>query len=146
MKNSGGETDVADGFAMDARLLADTIAVAALPLSDLRLMNDARFPWLVLVPRRVGIAELIDLSDIDRASLFDEVVIVSQLLKRVTACHKLNVAALGNQVRQLHVHVIARFETDAAWPRPVWGVGEAVAYKAAGRDKLLSDIRDALPA
>ncbi|KAB2875124.1 MAG: HIT domain-containing protein [Bauldia sp.] len=130
---------------MDERLRTDTVAVAMLPLSDLRLMNDARFPWLVLVPRREGVAEIIDLADIDRASLFDEIVIVSTALKAVTGCDKLNVAALGNMVRQLHVHVIARFTGDPAWPAPVWGAGDAVAYGAAERDKLAGQIRDALP-
>ena len=136
---------MAEDFVLDERLLSDTMAIAALPLSDLRLMNDARFPWLVLVPRRAGTAEIIDLSDIDRAALFDEIVIVSTMLKALSGCDKLNVAALGNQVRQLHVHVIARFTADAAWPNPVWGSGAAVAYGAAERDKLIGRIQDALP-
>ena len=136
---------MADDFTMDPRLLADTTEVAHLPLSELRLMNDARYPWLLLVPRRPDIAEIIDLADIDRASLFDEIGIVSNALKAATGCFKLNIAAFGNVVRQLHVHVIARFEDDPAWPRPVFGIGEAVAYRARERDKLVKHIRDALP-
>jgi diadenosine tetraphosphate (Ap4A) HIT family hydrolase len=90
-------------------------------------------------------AEIIDLDAMDRAVLLDEIVLVSEALRSATRCHKLNVAALGNQVRQLHVHVIARFEADAAWPRPVWGVGEAVAYEPAARDRLITALRENLP-
>lgn len=90
-------------------------------------------------------AEIIELADMDRAVLFDEIVLVSRVLRAATDCHKLNVAALGNQVHPLHVHVIARFENDIAWPRPVWGVGEAVAYDAPTRDRLIKKLRDGLP-
>jgi diadenosine tetraphosphate (Ap4A) HIT family hydrolase len=133
-------------FLIDPRLAADTLPLARLALSDLRLINDARFPWLLLIPRRAGISEIIDLSDRDGAALLREVASVSTALKAVTACDKLNVAALGNMVRQLHVHVVARFAGDAAWPKPVWGAGEAVAYRAAERDRLIERIRAALPA
>jgi len=132
-------------FVLDPRLEADTSAVAELALCTLRLSKDARFPWLILVPRRAGMAEIIDLVAMDRAILFDEMVLVSEALRAATRCHKLNVAALGNQVRQLHVHVIARFETDIAWPRPVWGAGEPVAYEPAARDRLVAAIRETLP-
>jgi diadenosine tetraphosphate (Ap4A) HIT family hydrolase len=132
-------------FALDPRLEADSVAVTQLALSELRLSGDARFPWLILVPRREGAVEIVDLVDMDRAVLFDEIVIVSNVLRAATGCHKLNVAALGNQVRQLHVHVIARFEDDAAWPKPVWGSGPAVAYAAAARDRLIGKIREGLP-
>jgi diadenosine tetraphosphate (Ap4A) HIT family hydrolase len=132
-------------FALDPRLEADTLPVTDLALSMLRLSKDARFPWLILVPKRPDIAEIIDPDDMDRAILFDEIVLVSRVLRTVTACHKLNVAALGNQVRQLHVHIIARFEDDAAWPRPVWGSGEAVAYEPAARDRLVATLRENLP-
>ena len=128
----------------DPRLSADSTFVATLALSDLRLMNDSRFPWVILVPR-IEATEIIDLSAADRTRLLDEIVTVSTALRDVTRCHKLNVAALGNLVRQLHVHVIARFTTDAAWPKPVWGVGEAVAYKPADRDRLADQILGALP-
>jgi diadenosine tetraphosphate (Ap4A) HIT family hydrolase len=132
-------------FALDPRLDAETVQVADLGLSLLRLSNDARFPWLILVPQRPDIAEIVDLDDMDRAVLFDEIVLVSRALRAATECHKLNVAALGNAVRQLHVHVIARFTEDAAWPKPVWGVGKAVAYDAAARDRLIVRIRERLP-
>src|SRR5258707_13935689 len=116
-------------FQLDPRLAGDSVPLAEFGLSALRLMNDARFPWLILVPRRAGAADIIDLDAADRATLMDEIAIVSSALKSVTACDKLNVAALGNMVRQLHVHVIARFQTDAAWPNPVWGSGKADAYQ-----------------
>lgn len=136
---------MAQEFTLDERLRKDTFPVAELPLADLRLMNDARFPWLLLVPRRPDVAEIIDLADLDRAVLYDEIVIVSTALKAITGCDKLNVAALGNMVRQLHVHIIARFATDVAWPKPVWGSGDAVAYPAAERDRMIARIRQALP-
>ena len=132
-------------FSLDPRLEADTVPVTDLPLSTLRLSRDARFPWLILVPQRADIAEIIELEATDRAVLFDEIVLVSQALRAVTQCHKLNVAALGNQIRQLHVHVIARFTDDPAWPGPVWGSGEAVAYEPAARDRLIGQLHQSLP-
>ena len=124
-------------FVLDPRLEGDTLPVADLALSTLRLSKDARFPWLILVPNAPDVAEIIDLDAMDRASPVREIVLVFGGATLRPPCHKLNVAALGNQVRQLHVHVIAQFEADAAWPRPVWGVGEAVAYEPAARDRLL---------
>ena len=132
-------------FALDERLAADTEPVATLALSDLRLMNDARFPWLILVPRRPNATELTDLDEPDRMRLMAEVAAVSQALRTATNCDKLNVGALGNIVRQLHIHVVARSCGDAAWPGPVWGAGEPVAYCAEARDRLIELIRIALP-
>jgi diadenosine tetraphosphate (Ap4A) HIT family hydrolase len=126
------------GFALDPRLAVDTLPVARLVLSDLRLMNDRRFPWLILVPRRTGMSEILDLAEADRAALFDETVRVSEALRSATACDKLNVGALGNIVRQLHVHVVARFTGDAAWPGPVWGSGAAVPYAAGEAERLVA--------
>jgi diadenosine tetraphosphate (Ap4A) HIT family hydrolase len=134
-----------DGFALDPRLSADTVPAFRLALSDVLLMNDARFPWLILVPRRHNMAEIIDLEGADRARLMDEIALAATALKAVTGCHKLNVGALGNAVRQLHVHVIARNTDDAAWPRPVWGVGEAVAYRPEDRHRLLARIKAEVP-
>ncbi len=131
-------------FPLDPKIAADSFPVTGLGLSDLRLMNDARFPWLLLVPR-VGATEIVDLAADERTRLLDEITRVSAALRKVTGCHKLNIAALGNVVRQLHVHVIARFATDAAWPKPVWGVGEALAYPPADRDRLVKQILAALP-
>jgi diadenosine tetraphosphate (Ap4A) HIT family hydrolase len=132
-------------FALDERLAADTEPVAALKLSEIRLMNDARFPWLVLVPRRPGVAELIDLERDMLIRLMDEVAVASRALRAATSCDKLNIGALGNVVSQLHVHVVGRFVGDAAWPEPVWGSGEAVAYRTEARHRLIGLIRAALP-
>jgi diadenosine tetraphosphate (Ap4A) HIT family hydrolase len=134
-----------NAFVLDGRLAADTIGVTGLWLSELRLMNDARFPWLILVPRVAGASEIVDLAKADRAALCDEITAVSQTLMAVADCDKLNVAALGNIVRQLHVHVVARREGDAAWPGPVWGHGKAVAYRPEDRDSLIVRITSALP-
>jgi diadenosine tetraphosphate (Ap4A) HIT family hydrolase len=133
-------------FLLAQRIAADTVPVAQLMLSDLRLMDDARFPWLVLVPRIAEASEILDLDIGDRAALFDEIIAVSATLRTVTRCDKLNVAALGNVVRQLHVHVIARFEKDPAWPQPVWCTGERLVYETGKRDDLIARIRAGLPA
>ena len=133
-------------FTLDPRLAADTCPVASLPLCDVRLMNDARFPWLVLVPRRAGLVEIADLSDIDQATLWQEVNKVSAALRSVTLCEKLNLGALGNIVRQLHVHLVARREGDAAWPGPVWGHGHVECYSDHARRHLLESLRLAIDA
>lgn len=115
-------------FVLDARLAAETLPVGDLDLSMLRLMNDRRYPWAILVPRRSGLVEWHDLERSDRALLADEAGIVSEALSKLAAAHKTNVAALGNQVRQFHVHVIARRTNDPAWPWPIWGRGEREPY------------------
>lgn len=111
------------GFTLDARLDADTEQLMWLGLCELRIMNDRRWPWLVMVPQRAGIEELHDLTPLDQAMLTFETNMVASALKRVTGCIKINSGALGNIVRQLHVHIIARNEGDPAWPGPVWGHG-----------------------
>lgn len=131
-------------FTLDPRLAGDTLAVCDLPLSTVRLMNDARFPWLILVPRRLNASELIDLQSADRLRLWDEVTDVSRALADIAQPKKLNVAAIGNIVAQLHVHIVARRESDAAWPRPVWGVGVAEAYQASAAEALIAAVRLAL--
>ncbi len=118
-------------FTLDDRLAADTLDLARWPLSRVRLMNDATYPWVILVPARAGVREIIELDAPDRASLMEEIARASRALAAITRPDKLNVAALGNVVAQLHVHIIARFTTDAAWPRPIWGVRAAVPYGAA---------------
>ena len=95
------------------------------------VINDANYPWLLLVPRRPDVVEVIDLDEVEQAQLMTEIARVSRALREVTQCHKLNVAALGNAVPQLHVHIIARFRNDAAWPKPVWGKVPAPAQRAA---------------
>jgi len=132
------------GFMLDARLDADTRLVASLALCDVRLMNDARFPWLVLVPRHVGLVEIADLSADVQTLLWQEVNRASAALRTVAPCDKLNLGALGNIVRQLHVHVIARCEGDPAWPGPVWGYGSARPYVEASLTARLDALRQAL--
>lgn len=119
---------MSEQFVLDPRLAADTVAVIRLPLCDVRLMNDARFPWLVLVPRRLGMVEISDLSDTEQAALWRESMLAGAALRAVCPCDKLNFGALGNIVRQLHLHVVARRHDDAAWPGPVWGHGASVPY------------------
>lgn len=131
-------------FVLDPTLHADTIAVGDLALSRVLLMDDARFPWLILVPRVAGMRDLIDLPGARAHELLDEIDRAARALRELHAPFKLNVAALGNVVAQLHVHVIARHVDDAAWPRPVWGVGAAVRYAAAARDAELARLRNAL--
>ena len=131
-------------FSLDARLAADSVAVGVLQLCTVRLQDDARFPWLLLVPARAGLTELFELTPDERALLIEEAALCGAALRAVTQCLKINTAALGNMVRQLHVHVIARNDSDAAWPGPVWGVGERVPYEAAMRDDLIARIRSAL--
>ncbi|GGA52311.1 HIT family protein [Dyella nitratireducens] len=123
------------GFELDPRLQADTQHIAKLPLCDVLLMNDARFAWLILVPRVAGCAEILDLPERARERLWQEINHAAAALREVVPCDKLNLGALGNIVRQLHVHVVARKEGDAAWPGPVWGSGAAKPY---GGDELLS--------
>lgn len=133
-------------FSLDSRLAADTLAVADLPLSAVRLMNDATYPWLILVPRREGAVEIVDLLPEDRVQLMEEIATVSGVLRAMTACDKLNVAALGNMVPQLHVHVIGRFAGDPAWPGPVWGKAPPQPYAEAPREGFISALRARLSA
>jgi diadenosine tetraphosphate (Ap4A) HIT family hydrolase len=119
------------------QLARDTIAIGDLTLSRVVLMGDANYPWLVLVPRRSGAVELFDLDESDRAELMSELMHVSRGLKAVTPCDKLNIAAIGNVVSQLHVHIVARRRTDAAWPKPVWGLPPRV-YDPADLDRLVN--------
>jgi diadenosine tetraphosphate (Ap4A) HIT family hydrolase len=131
-------------FVLDPQLEADTLALGEFDLCRLQLMNDARFPWLILIPQKPGLVELIDLAKPDRDQLFDEIAALSEGLKRIFQPDKINVAALGNQVRQLHVHVIARFVSDVAWPKPVWGVGERTWYPAHSAGALAAQIAGGL--
>jgi diadenosine tetraphosphate (Ap4A) HIT family hydrolase len=130
-----------NGWSLHPQLVADTALVCDLPLSRLLAMNDANFPWLILVPRRVGVSEMIDLGA-EQALLMDEIALVSRALKDETRCDKLNVAAIGNMVSQLHIHVVARREDDAAWPKPVWGALPRCEYEPAVLDAFVSIIGD----
>ena len=131
-------------FELDPRLAADTILVGETSLSQVLLMNDARYLWLILVPRRSDVTEPFELSEADQVQLWRESMRLGEAMKAHFAAYKLNIAALGNQVAQLHVHHIARFHTDDAWPGPVWGVGSAVPYSEAARDALMNELRSLL--
>ena len=126
-----------DAFELDPRLAADTHAVGDLPLCSVLMMDDARFPWLILVPRRPGASELTDLDAADAAALTGEIRLAIGVVQALARPDKVNVAALGNVVAQLHVHVVARFRSDPAWPDPVWGRGERRPYPAHARAQLL---------
>jgi diadenosine tetraphosphate (Ap4A) HIT family hydrolase len=129
------------GFELHPRLAADTHPVADWALSRVLLMNDARYPWLVLVPRRPGLSELHDLSPADRAVLIEETAMASERLKAWSQAAKMNVGALGNVVPQLHVHVVGRSPGDPAWPGPVWGHSPAIAYEPRTLPERLASLR-----
>ncbi len=116
-------------FALHTQLAKDCVLIGDLPLSRVLLMNDANYPWLVLVPRREEIVELFQLPRIDQQQLLDEVAQVSAALAGHFRADKMNIAALGNIVPQLHIHIVARSRDDAAWPRPVWGTVPAKPYE-----------------
>ncbi len=129
--------------ALHPRLQSDTLPVAQLSLSELRLMADRRWPWVILVPRRECV-EIHDLARKDRILLMEEIAEVSAALKRVTGAAKINIGSLGNMVPQLHVHVVGRSEGDPAWPGPVWGVGTAEPYAEREAEALSQRLRDAV--
>lgn len=130
-------------FDLHPRLAADTAFVADWPLSRVLLMNDARYRWLILVPRRAGAVEWFDLDANDRALLTEEIARAAKTLKALAAATKINVGALGNLVPQLHIHVVARSPGDPAWPGPVWGHSPATPYAAAARDAVVADFVNA---
>ncbi|MGA2124924.1 MAG: HIT domain-containing protein [Xanthobacteraceae bacterium] len=129
------------GWSLDPRLAQDTVGLGDLPLTRVLVSRDANYPWLILVPRRAGAVEIIDLSDADQAFLMREIALTARALKALTRCDKLNIAALGNTVRQLHVHVIARSPGDAAGARPVWNAVPARRYEDAELARLLAALR-----
>lgn len=133
-----------DGFSLDSRLAADTIALIDWPLCRVRLMNDARFPWLILVPRRPDVTDIDQLDSGDQMALWAEVTHAMAALRATCPMDKLNIGALGNIVAQLHVHIVARQQSDDAWPDPVWGSGRAIAYTESRRATLVADLENAL--
>ena len=122
---------------------AGSVAAAEWPLCHVRLQDDARFPWLILIPRVEGAVELADLSAEQRAALMEETVRAGDLVRRLGPVEKLNVGAIGNVTSQLHVHVVGRRRDDGLWPDPVWGRGPAVPYDPAERARLLEKIAGA---
>ena len=132
------------GFELHARLEADSLPVMWLGLCELRIQDDSRWPWLILVPQRPGVEEIHELTQLDQSMLSFESNMVSKALKEVTGCSKINVGALGNIVRQLHVHIIARSEGDSAWPGPVWGHCMRVPYRREDLHRFCQNIRGRL--
>jgi diadenosine tetraphosphate (Ap4A) HIT family hydrolase len=123
-------------FTLDPKIEADSYFVIDLDLSHVRLNKNAAFPWLILIPKRDAVSEIIDLDEADRTALLNDIVISSQIVKNLFQPKKLNVANLGNKTPQLHVHVIARYEDDKAWPGPVWDSGVSATYD----DKKLQEV------
>ncbi len=133
-------------FVLDERLEKDSELLMVLGLCQLRLAKDGRWPWLILVPQRFGITESFDLTPLDQAMLTFESNLVGAALKQATGATKINIAAIGNVVRQLHVHVVARFEGDPNWPAPIWGFGTAENHDENAKAALIKAIKDALDA
>jgi len=130
-------------FELDPKLAADTAEIERWDLCCVLLMNDANYPWLILVPARVGLRDFHDLAAADLPVMTAEIVRASKTLEALFKPIKLNVAALGNQVPQLHIHVIARRSDDPAWPKPVWGAVPAEAYDDAARAARIAQLREA---
>lgn len=133
-------------FTLDPQLEKDTCTVGHLPLSMVLLAKDANYPWCILVPKREGIREIHHLSIEDQTQFLQESAALARVMESVFQPFKMNVAALGNMVPQLHIHHIARFKDDAAWPKPIWGMVPAVSYKSEHRQQRLTHIRKALHA
>jgi diadenosine tetraphosphate (Ap4A) HIT family hydrolase len=131
------------GWSLHPQLQADTVAVGDLALSRLVAINDADYPWLILVPRRAGAVEIADLGE-EATALMAEIVLVSRVLEDMTNCDKLNVAAIGNVVSQLHVHIVARRKGDPLWPKPIWGAAPPRPGEPAEFHRLIAAIRGGL--
>jgi diadenosine tetraphosphate (Ap4A) HIT family hydrolase len=128
------------GWSLHPQLAKDTVTVCDLALSRLLAMNDGEFPWLILVPRRVGASDIIDLGN-EQTQLMDELSRVSRALKDETRCDKINVGAIGNVVPQLHIHVVARRKDDPLWPKPIWGAAPRCVSEPAALERFAAAIR-----
>ena len=131
-------------FELDDRLKADTVEIGDLSLCRVLLMNDAQYPWVILVPQRENVREIFELSDADQHQLMRESNAVAKAMSGHFKAEKMNVAALGNMVPQLHIHHIARFSHDAAWPKPVWGLHPPMAYGEAELAERISALKGVL--
>ncbi len=125
-------------FELNPQLAKDTFLIGSLNLSDILLMNDSRYPWIILVPRIENVVDITDLSAENRLIFTEEINQIAVLMKQLFRPDRLNIAMLGNIVPQLHCHIIARFETDFAWAKPVWGIGEAVKYTTEQQEKIVT--------
>jgi len=131
-------------FVLDSRLLQDTLPVGDFPLCRLLLSNDSQYPWFILVPRKADVSEIFQLSESEQAQLWQETTLLSQTLHQLFNADKMNVAALGNVVSQLHMHVIVRHKGDIAWPAPVWGKHAAVPYAADHAARIVARLKTVL--
>jgi len=129
---------------LDPRLVEDTIKIADLDMCELRLMDDSRWPWLILVPRLERAVEWHELFTDQRQDIDFEISNAASILKSLTGCQKINIASLGNVVSQLHIHVVARSDGDPNWPAPVWSYGEKVTYKPEQSAQLIETIQEQL--
>ncbi|MDB2705051.1 HIT domain-containing protein [Pseudomonadota bacterium] len=128
-------------FTLDPRLKNDTLLIGEFSLCRALLMNDARYPWVILVPRVTGVTEIYQLSETEQQQLMLESNSVAQKLMELVSADKMNVAALGNVVSQLHVHHVARYQGDETWPAPVWGKGKAVAYSEQEQQAVVGQLQ-----
>lgn len=131
-------------FELDQRLQQDTLAVADLALCRLLLMNDRQYPWFILVPRCAQVRELFELSRADQEQLWQETRVLAECLHSHCCADKMNIAFLGNVVSQLHIHVVARYQQDKAWPHPVWGRHPTLAYAVEDANTLQTRILERL--
>jgi diadenosine tetraphosphate (Ap4A) HIT family hydrolase len=138
------DSGATEDWSLHPQLAQETVPVGDLPLTRMLLADDANYPWLILVPRLPGLVELIDLEENAQVQLLGEIAAAARALKTITECDKLNIAAPGNQVPQLHVHVIARRRTDAAWPKPMWSAKPPLAYAEGQQVILLNSLRQLL--
>jgi diadenosine tetraphosphate (Ap4A) HIT family hydrolase len=131
-------------FVLDSKLQADTFLIADLKISSLLLMNDCNYLWLILVPRKANLVELTDLSFDEQVEVLREINSVAKILQKEFACEKLNIGALGNVVKQLHIHVISRKKNDVTFPKPVWGNAPTKPYEKEDAQKLIHKIKSLL--
>jgi len=131
-------------FQLHPQLVSDTVGVVDLDLCQVLLMNDQNYPWVLMVPKRPDLREMHDLSPGDQQMLGSEITQVSRAMQRLFKADKMNVAALGNMVPQLHIHVIARYKNDSAWPGPVWGILPTKAYRPDALTAMTAKLKEAL--
>ncbi|MDA9818010.1 HIT family protein [Flavobacteriaceae bacterium] len=131
-------------FKIDPKLATDSFFIKDLELSKLLLINDANYPWVILVPQKTNLVEIIDLSKQNQVLLMEEIDEVSKIIKKITNCDKINIANLGNVVSQLHIHIIARFKNDASFPQPIWGRQKPKPYQEKEKNDLIKKFYDNL--
>ncbi|WNB77711.1 HIT domain-containing protein [Methylomonas koyamae] len=133
-------------FQLHPQLQQDCFRIGSLALSELLMMNDSQYPWFILVPRRANIKEIHQLNAADRQTLLNESCLLAETLSEQYRPDKLNIAAIGNLVPQLHLHHVVRYQTDKAWPAPIWGKFPAIPYNGDQPEQRLARMREALGA